>query len=152
MLLKALLTSHFRMSSSRWVITPFWLSGSLISFLYCSSIYSFNFLIYYASFISMPFLSFIWPIFAWKYPSLPLIFLSRSLVFPILLFSSISLHWSLRKAFLKICCCYLWNSAFRLVCVSFLFCLLLLFFSKLFLRHPQTTILPFSISFSWGWS
>ena len=31
-----------------------------------------------------------------------LIFLKRSLVFPILLFSSISLHWSLRKAFLSL--------------------------------------------------
>ena len=30
------------------------------------------------------------------------IFLKRSLVFPILLFSSISLHWSLRKAFLSL--------------------------------------------------
>ena len=34
-------------------------------------------------------------------PLVSLIFLRRSLVFPILLFSSISLHWSLRKAFLS---------------------------------------------------
>ena len=33
---------------------------------------------------------------------------------------------------------------------SFLFCLSLLFFSQLFLRSPQTTILPFCISFPWG--
>ena len=33
----------------------------------------------------------------------------------------------------------------------FLLCLLLLFFSQLFVRPPQTTILPFCISFSWGW-
>ena len=39
MLLKALLTSHSRMSGSRWVITPLWLSGSLRYFLY-SSVYS----------------------------------------------------------------------------------------------------------------
>ena len=32
MLSKALLTSHFRMSGSRWVITPSWLSGSCRSF------------------------------------------------------------------------------------------------------------------------
>ena len=38
------------------------------------------------------------------------IFLKRSLVFPIL-FSSISLHWSLRKAFLSLLAS-LWNSAF----------------------------------------
>ena len=57
------------------------------------------FLISYASIRPIPFLSFIEPIFAWKVPLVSLIFLKRSLVFPILLFSSISLHWSLRKAF-----------------------------------------------------
>ena len=46
-----------------------------------------------------------------------LIFLKRSLVFPILLFSSISLHWSLRKAFLSLA--ILWNSAFRCLYLSF---------------------------------
>ena len=46
-----------------------------------------------------------------------LIFLKRSLVFPILLFSSISLHWSLRKAFLSLLA--IWNSAFKWVCLSF---------------------------------
>ena len=35
---KAHLTSHFRMSGSRWVITPSWLSGSWRSFLYSSSV------------------------------------------------------------------------------------------------------------------
>ena len=44
---------------------------------------------------SIPFLSFIEPIFAWNVPLVSLIFLTRSLVFPILLFSSIPLHWSL---------------------------------------------------------
>ena len=34
----------------------------------------------------------------------------------------------------------------------FLLCLSLLFFSQLLVRPPQTTILPFCISFSWGWS
>ena len=42
-----------------------------------------------------------------------LIFLKRSLVFPILLLSSISLHWSLKKAFLSLLA-ILWNSAFGL--------------------------------------
>ena len=46
-----------------------------------------------------------------------LIFL-RSLIFPILLFSSISLHCSLRKAFLSLLA-ILWNSAFRWVYLSF---------------------------------
>ena len=39
---KAYLTSHSKMSGSRWVwvITPLWLSGSWRSFLYSSSVYS----------------------------------------------------------------------------------------------------------------
>src|SRR5574341_711683 len=57
-----------------------------------------------------------------------LIFLKGSLVFPILLFSSISLHWSLRKAFLSLLA-ILWNSAFRCLYLSFS---LLLFASLLF--------------------
>ena len=44
--------------------------------------------------------------------------LKRSLVFPILLFSFISLHWSLGKAFLSFLA-ILWNSAFRCVYLSF---------------------------------
>ena len=181
MLPKVQLTSHSRMSGSRWVITPSWLSVSLRSFLYSSSVYSCHlFLISSASVRSIPFLSFIVPIIAWSVPlnmnvkhkhevaqscptlcdpmdcSLPgssvhgifqaivleciaisfskgssqprdrtqvfcivdrrftlvsLIFLKRSLVFPILLSSSISLHWSLRKAFLSLLA-IIWNSAF----------------------------------------
>ena len=44
-----------------------------------------------------------WAIFAQNVPLVSLIFLKRSLVFPILLFFSISLHWSLRKPFLSPC-------------------------------------------------
>ena len=40
MLPKAHLTSHSRMSGSRWVTTPLWLSGSLRAFLYSSFVYS----------------------------------------------------------------------------------------------------------------
>ena len=98
---KAHLTSHSRMSGSRWVITPLWLSGSWRSFLYNSSLYSYQlFFISSTSVSSILFLSLIVPIFAWNIPSVYLIFLMRSLVFLILLFSCISLHWSLRKAFL----------------------------------------------------
>ena len=57
-------------------------------------------------------MSFIEPMFAWNVPLVSLIFLKRSLVFPILLFSSISLHWSLKKAFLFLLA-ILWNSPFR---------------------------------------
>ena len=60
MLPKAHLTSHSSMSGSRWGITPSWLSGSWISFLYSSSVYSGHlFLISSASLRSLPFLSFI---------------------------------------------------------------------------------------------
>ena len=112
MLPKAHLTSHSRMSGSRWVITPLWLSGSWRSFLY-SSVYScYLFLISSASVRSIPFLSFIVPTFAWNVPLVSLIFLKRSLVFPILLFSSISLHWLLKKAFLSLLA-IVWNSAFK---------------------------------------
>ena len=93
MLSKAHLTSHSRMSGSRWVIIPSWLSGSWRSFLYSSSVYSYHLLlISSASVESIPFLSFTVPIFAWNVPLVSLISLKRSLVSPILFFSSISLH------------------------------------------------------------
>ena len=83
MLPVAHLTSHSRMSGSRWVITPLWLSGSLRSFSYSSSVYPcYLFLISSASVRSLPFLSFIGPIFAWNVPLVSPIFLKRSLVFP----------------------------------------------------------------------
>ena len=89
--------------------------------LFSFSVYSCHlFLISSASVMSI-FLSFIVPIFAWCYPKIPLvslIFLKRSLVFPILLFSSISFHWLLRKAFLSFLA-ILWNSAFKWVYLSF---------------------------------
>ena len=78
------------------------------------------FLISTASVRSIPFLSFIMPIFVWYVPLVSLIFLERSLVFPILLFSSISLHCLLRKAFLSPLD-ILWNSAFRWVYLHFSF-------------------------------
>ena len=113
MLLKAHLTSHSRISGSRWVITPTWLSGSWRSSLYSSSVYSCHlFLVSSASVRSIPFLSFTEPIFAWNVPLVSLIFLKRSLVFPNLLFSSLSLLWSLRKASLSLPA-ILWNSAFK---------------------------------------
>ena len=40
MIPKSHLTLHSRISGSRWVITPSWLSGSWRSFLYSSSVYS----------------------------------------------------------------------------------------------------------------
>ena len=57
---KAHLTSLSRMSGSRWVITPSWLSGSWRSFLYSSSVYSCHlFLIFSASVRSLPWLYYV---------------------------------------------------------------------------------------------
>ena len=106
------------MSGSRWVITPLWLSGLWRSFLHSSFVYScYLFLIFSASVRSIPILSFIVLIFAWMFPA-SLIFLKKSLAFPILLFSSISLHWLLKKAFLSLLA-LLWNSAFKQAYLSF---------------------------------
>ena len=63
-------------------------------------------------------MSFYSAIYTTKVPLVSLIFLKRSLVFPILLFSSVSLHWSLRNAFLSLLA-ILWNSAFKWVYLSF---------------------------------
>ena len=97
-------------------------------FLYSSSVYSCHlFLISSASVRSISFLPFIESIFEWNVPFVFLIFLKGSLVFPILLFS-ISLYWSLRKAFLSLLA-ILWNSAFKWV---YLFFSPLLFTSLIF--------------------
>ena len=103
MLPKACLTSHSRMSGSRWVTTPLWLSRSLRPFLYSSSVYSCHlFLISSASVRSLPFLMFIVPILAWNVPLISPIFLKRSLVLPILLFSYTALHCLLKETKVKI--------------------------------------------------
>jgi len=108
------------------VITPSWLSGSWRSFLYSSSVYCYHlFLISSASVRSIPLLSFIEPIFAWNVPLVSLIFLKRSLIFPILLLSSVSLLWALMKAFLSLLA-VLWNSALN----GFIFPFLLYLFSS----------------------
>ena len=86
MLPKDHLTSHSRMSDSRWVITPSWLSGSWRSFLYSSSVHFLPPLLNIFCFCrSVPFLSFIVPISAWNVPVVSLIEeisgLSHSIVF-----------------------------------------------------------------------
>ena len=64
---KAHLISHCRISDSGLLMTPLWLSRSLRSFLYSSSVYScHHFLISSACIRSLPFLSFIVLIFAWN--------------------------------------------------------------------------------------
>ena len=106
------------------------------------------FLISSASVRSIPLLSFIEPIFTWNVPFVSLLFMKRSIVFPILLFSSVSSHWSLwRLSYLSLF--FFGTLHLDGYILPFLLCLLLLFFSKLFIRPPQTTILLFCISF-WG--
>ena len=133
------LPSHSRMSGSRWVITPSWLSGSWRSFLYSSSVLG----PYHFCPLSSPSLH-------EKNPLVSLIFLKRTLIVPILLFFSISLHWSLRKAFFSLLA-ILWKLYIQMY-MSFIYSFAFHFFSQLFVRPPQTAILPFCISFSWGWS
>ena len=89
-------------------------------FLYSSSVYSCHLiLISSASVRSIPFLSFMEPIFVWNVPLVSLIFLKRSLVFSILLFSSMALLWSWRKAFLSLLA-ILWNSVFKWVYLPYI--------------------------------
>ena len=117
-------------------------------FLYRSSVYSCHlFLISCASVRSIPFLPFIEPIFAWNAPLVSLIFLKRSLVYPILLFSSISLHWSLRKIFLSLLA-ILWNSAFKWEYLSFS----PLLFTSLLFRAICKAFSDSHFAFPWGWS
>ena len=99
---------------------------------------------------SIPFLSFIEPIFAWNVPWVSLIFLKRSLVFLILFFPLFLCidHWG-RLSYLSLLFFGTLHSGGYIF--PFLLGLLLLFFSQLFVRPPKTTILPFCISFSWGW-
>ena len=69
---KAYLTSHSRTSGSEWLTTLSWLSGSLRSFLYSSSMYSFHlFLISSVSTRSLPFCPLLCPslgqMFSWYF-------------------------------------------------------------------------------------
>ena len=66
---------------------------------------------------SLPFLSSIVPILGWNVPLIVPIFLMRSLFLPFLVFSSIYLYCSLKKAFLSHLG-ILWNSAFSWVYLS----------------------------------
>ena len=117
MLPKAHLTSQSRISGVRAVTTALWLSWLLRLFLYNSSVYScYLFFISSGSIRSYHFCPLWCPSLHENVPFVSPIFLKRSVVFPILLFSSISLHCSV-KAFLSLLA-LLWNSAFRWVYLS----------------------------------
>ena len=113
MLPKAHLTSHARMSGlGEWSHHRGYLDHEDLFCTVLLCILGTSFLISSASVRFILFLSFIEHIFVWNVPLVSLIFLKVSLVFPIPLFSSISLHWLLRKAFLSLLA-ILWNSAFK---------------------------------------
>ena len=120
-------------------------------FLNDSSVYScYLILISSASVRSIPFLSFIVPIFVWNIPLVFLIFLKRSLVSHILLFSSICIdHWG---RFL-ISPCYSLELGIQ-TGVSFLFSLPFasLLFSAICEASPDNHFAFFAFFFSWGWS
>ena len=112
--------------------------------------YSFHLLLIFSvSTRSLLFLSFIMPIFGQNIPLIFPAFQKRYLVFSLLLSSSSFMHCSLKKAFLSLHA-ILWDSAFNWAYLSLFPCLLLLFFSHLFVKPPPTSILPCCISFSWG--
>ena len=99
MLPKAQLTSHSRISGSRWVTTPSWLSGSWRSFLYSSSVYSCH--LFLISSASVGFLNPVYPLLCTSLYEIPLIFLNRFLSFQFYCFP-VSLHCSLKNAFLSL--------------------------------------------------
>ena len=107
------------MSGSRWAITPWWLFWSWSSFLYSSSVYSWHlFLISSASFRSLPFFVLYRAHLCMKCSLGISSFLEEISSPSHSIFSSISLHWSLRKAILSLLA-ILWNSAFRWIYLSF---------------------------------
>ena len=148
MIPKVHFTLHSRMSSSRWMSTPLWLSESLRPFLYSSSVHSCDFSISSASVRSIPFLSFIVPIFAWSVPLVSLIFLKRYFLFycfPLFL-----------------CIVHLWRHSYLSLLFSGLLYLAGYYlsfsplpfsslFSQLFVKSSQTTTLPSCIPFLSGW-
>ena len=106
--------------------------------MYSCVYYCYLFLISSASVRSIPFLSFIVPIFPWNVPLASPIFFKWSLVFPILLFSSISFHWAWRKVFFNLSLLFFGALHSNGYIFPFLLCLSLLFFYQLFVRPPQT--------------
>ena len=94
-----------------------------------------------ASTRSLPFLSFIVPIFGWNAPLMSPVFLKRSLIFPLLLFSSIIKHCLLKKSFLPLLA--MLSELCLIGCIfPSLPCFSLLFVLPLFVKPCQITTLP----------
>ena len=126
-----------------WVIKNF--------FLYFIYIFLLLLLNISASVRSIPSLFFVGLIFVWNVPLVSPVFLKRSLVFSILLFSSISFHWSLRKAFSSLLD-VLWNSAFKWVYLSSSTLPLTSLLLSSICKASSDDHFAFLHSFSWGWS
>ena len=105
------------------------------------------FLISSASVKSIPLLPYILLTFAWNVPLVSLIFLKISLVFPILLFSSISLHCLLRTLLKNHSLLFFGTLHSDGYIFPFLLCLSVLFFSRLFVRPPQEPFCNFAFLF-----
>ena len=105
------------------------------------------FLISSASTIYLPFLSFIVPIFGWNAPFMFPVFLRRSLVFPLLLSSSIIKHCLLKKAALYLLV-ILWNSEFNWVYLSLFPLLFASFHSSALCKASSDNHFAFSLFFN----
>jgi len=116
--------------------------------LYSSSVYSCHLFFISSAFVrALLFLSFMVPILACNVLLIPLIFFEETLVFPIILFSSISLHCSFKRpSYLS---CETLHSGGYIF--HFLPCLSLLFFSQLYIKPPQTASFPSCNSFTLWW-
>ena len=150
---KAHLTSHSRMSDSRWVNTPSWLSKALRPIFYSSSVYSCHLsLISSASVRSLPLLSFILPILAWNVPWYVQFsrrdLYSFPLSFPFCCFRQLLCIVHLRRSYLS---AILWNSAFSWAYPS-LSCLLFASLpSSAICKASSDNHFAFLCFFSWGW-
>ena len=91
-----------------------------------------------------------WTELAWNVPLISPIFLKRSLVFPTLLFSSISMHCSFKKSFLPLLALLL-NSAFIGVYLSLAPLSFTSLLSSAICKVSSDNPMPIFISFSWGW-
>ena len=139
---KAPLTSHSRVLGSGWVTRPSWLSWSLRSFLYSSSVY---FCHLFLIFDSVFYCAHLWMKYSFDIfnflEEISSLSSSVILLYFLALFTEESLLVCLASGTLHLAECTF----------SFLSCFLLLLFPQLFVKLPQATTLPSCISFSFGW-
>ena len=148
---KAHLTSHSRMSGSRWVITPSWLSGSWRSFLYSSFCVFLPPLLNIFCFCYVQNISVLyWAHLCMKCSLSISNFLEEvSSVSHSIVFVFLCTDHRGRLSYLSLLFFGILHSHGYIF--PFFLCFSLLFFSQLFVRPPQKAILLSFISFSWGW-